>query len=314
MSRSLLSSSPGLIGLAKTINPLNMSRNRMHQVAAIPALHMFCLDEPRDARDTISCVPRPHTHSEVSAMMTLRPRLTRTLRSFIRSLRGPPATRAQKIKFSLCVTESPPRLLSLFCLSRSLRELWRRLRDSFTKLKCRLGGGRGRVAQSASRPTPLSFVPLYEMSSERLASFSPDDGRNFRYRSLLQEGERKEMLNGWPSKNSLPCNKNTPSCMNVGDGRQVLQKCSLSLLACCKVFPLTDRDRHQNCTPSPGRERTCVNSRLPCKCPCPRPPCSALERIEAKFETVVITKVRSLTSSFPSAQVMTFVFRDQAPD
>ena len=41
-----------------------------------------------------------------------------------------------------------------------------------------------------------------------------------------------------------------------------------------------------------------------------------MERIEAKFETVVITKARSvgLLLLFPSAQVMTFVFRDQAPD
>ena len=166
-------------------------------------------------------------------MMTLRPRLTRTLRSFIRSLRGPrPATRAQKIKFSLCVRESPPpppttRLLSLFCLSRFLRELWRRLRDSFTKLKCRLGGGRGRVAQSGSRP----HFPSFPFTRCRRNVWPPfprtTDGRNFRYRSL-QEGERKEMLNGWPSKNSLPCNKNTSSCMNVGDGRQDLQKCSLS--------------------------------------------------------------------------------------
>ena len=210
-------------------------------------------------------------------MMTLRPRLTRTLRSFIRcggrAARDP---RAQKIKFSLCVTESPPRLLSLFCLSRSLRELWRRLRDSFTKLKCRLGGGRGRVARPADPPHFPSF-PFTRCRRNVWPLFPPDDGRNFRYRSL-QEGERKEMLNGWPSENSLPFNKNTSSCMNVGDGRQDLQKCSLSLLACCKVFPLTDRDRHQNCTPSPGREGTCVNSRLPCKCPCPRPPCCGENR------------------------------------
>ena len=46
------------------------------------------------------------------------------------------------------------------------------------------------------------------------------------------------------------------------------------------------------------------------------PALPGLERIEAKFETVVITKARSvgLLLLFPSAQVMTFVFRDQAPD
>ena len=116
----------------------------------------------REKQDTISCVPLPHTHSE-AMMMTLRPRSTRILlrkrkrRSFVR--RGGRPRAEDKISPLCNEISTAPRRCFHFSVASTLCELWRRLRDSFTKLKYRLRHGRPSRSQSLSALlSPLRHV------------------------------------------------------------------------------------------------------------------------------------------------------------
>ena len=149
----------------------------------------------REMRNTISCVPRPHTHSEVSAMMTLRPRLAHSGRSFARCGGRARDPRAEDKIFPLCneISTAPDdetafTFLPLALSPRTLAKVARLIYQTQVP---------SRRTWPVSRPHFPSF-PFTRCRRNVWPPFPPDDGRNFRYRSL-QEGERKEMLNGWPS-------------------------------------------------------------------------------------------------------------------
>ena len=150
----------------------------------------------REKQDTISCVPLPHTHSE-AMMMTLRPRSTRILlrkrkRRSGRSFAGS-ADPAQKIKFPLCVTKSPPRRAAAF---------------TFLSLQLSANSGEGcethlpnlTIVSDTGDPVAVAVGPTFPFTTCRRNVWPLSRRRNFRYRSFTS-GER-EMRNEWPSKHS----------------------------------------------------------------------------------------------------------------
>lgn len=152
---------------------------------------MFCPNEPREARDNFvrsspSSYPFRSYDDDLAASLDSHT-TQRKRRSLVRRRRGRPDP-AQKIKFSLCVTKSPPppRRAAAFTfpsLQLSLCELWRGLRDSFTKLNCRLRHGRPGRGRGRSQSAPLS--PLRHVVGTSVWPLFPR--RNFRYRSEERE-------------------------------------------------------------------------------------------------------------------------------
>ena len=187
-------------------------------------------------------------------MMTLRPRLTRTLRSFIRcGGRDPRPARAEDKIFPLCNGISAATAFTFLPLALSPRTLAKVARLIY---QTQVPSRKTRAGRPASRPTPLSFVPLYEMSSERLAPFSP--GRRTQFQIPFTSGGREKRNAKWMAvRKQLALQQKyifVHECRRWKTGLAKVLSLHSPLLACCKVFS-PDRPRPTSKLHTFARER-----------------------------------------------------------